>query len=272
MTVDEIVVHRYGSVRAGAPVAVLLHGLTEAGTAWPDLVEHWGDAFRILAPDLRGHGDSPRFTPDQLPRTSEVMLSDVVALLDRQPEPVVLLGHSLGGNLALHAALARPDRVRALVLEDPASPPPTPAEAKAGTVPDFVAENEAFLDSMCTEADRSRQVERMLRESAWSRAEIEQWAACKPLVDRRYIREGLRLADGPWEELFQALAVPTLLVSPDPAPMAPRREAVTNPLLRRVVISGAGHCVRRDRPTAFHAAIDDFLGHRGAGWRSASVR
>lgn len=255
----DLVVHRFGSVRADAPVAILLHGLTEAGTSWPDLVAHWGDAYRVLAPDLRGHGESPRFTPEQLPRTAEVMLADVLALLDCQPRPVVLLGHSLGGNLALHAALARPDRVRALVLEDPASPPPLSAEGEAAPVPDFVAENEAFLDSMRTGADRSRQIERMLRESTWSRAEIEHWAACKPLVDRRYIREGLRMAEGPWEECFQALAVPTLLVSPDPAPMAPRPEAVTNPLLRRVVIRDAGHCVRRDQPAAFHAAVDAFL-------------
>lgn len=260
-TSTALVVHRYGRTDHGrtdqATTVLLLHGLTEAGTAWPDLVEHWGGTYRILAPDLRGHGASPRFTPEELGRTSEVMLADVLALLAAEPEPVVLVGHSLGGNLALHAALARPDRVRALVLEDPASPWPEGDEAPEA--PDFVAENEAFLDSMRTADDRAGQVARMLRESAWSRAEIEAWAACKPLVDRRYIREGLRLASGPWEALFQALAVPTLLVIPDPAPMAPRAEAVTNPLVRRAAVAGAGHCVRRDRPAAFATAVDAFL-------------
>ena len=89
---------------------MLLHGLTEAGTTWPDLVGHWGDDWHALAPDLRGHGQSPRFTEDQLGAAPEVPLADVVTVLEAQPEPVALVGHSLGGLLALRAAIARPAR------------------------------------------------------------------------------------------------------------------------------------------------------------------
>lgn len=245
-------VHHFGRSDAGAPAVVLLHGLTEAGTTWPALVEHWGDRYRLVAPDLRGHGYSPRFTSAELTRTPDVMLADVLDLLDEQPEPVVLLGHSLGGNLALRAALTRPDRVRVLVLEDPASPGDEPMD-------EFIAHNEAFLDSMLTAADRVREIERMQRETSWSLAELEAWAACKPLVDRRYIREGLWLARMPWEQSFQELTVPTLLVLPNPAPMAPRADVVTNPLVNWAVIPDAGHCVRNDQPAAFFAAVEAFL-------------
>jgi pimeloyl-ACP methyl ester carboxylesterase len=99
----------------------------------------------------------------------------------------------------------------------------------------------------------------MLRDSSWSRAEIEAWGACKPLVDRAYVRRGLYLGDGAWEELFDALAVPTLLLVPPDSPMGPRQEAVHNDLVRTVVVPGAGHSVRRDQPAGCLRAVDAFL-------------
>lgn len=244
-----LTIHRYGS--ADAAIVVLLHGLTEAGTTWPDLVGHWGDDWDVLAPDLRGHGQSPRFTKDELAAAPEVLLADVMGVLDAQPAPVALIGHSLGGLLALRAAIARPDKVWALVLEDPARP-------GAGRTPDpgFVAEIEGFLDTM---ADQSGQVARMVRESSWSRAEIQAWADCKPLVDRAYVRDGVYLGDGAWEELFDELRVPTLLIVPTGSLMAPRQEAVHNDLVRTVVVPGARHCVRRDQPANYFEAVDAFL-------------
>ena len=137
------------------------------------------------------------------------------------------------------------------MLEDPARP-------TGGRTPDpgFVAENEDFLDAM---ADQGGQVARILRDSAWSRGEIEAWVACKPLVDRAYLRRGLYPGDGTWEELFDALVVPTLLLVPPDSPMAPRQEALHNDLVRTVVVPGAGHCLRRDQPARYLRAVDAFL-------------
>jgi alpha-beta hydrolase superfamily lysophospholipase len=116
-----LTIHWYGS--SNARTVVLVHGLTEAGTSWPDLVGHWGDNWCVPAPDLRGHGQSPRFTEDELATAPEVLLADVLTVVNAQPEPVALVGHWLGGLLALRAAVVRPDRVWALVLENPARPP-----------------------------------------------------------------------------------------------------------------------------------------------------
>ena len=243
-----MVAHGYGT--PGGRRMLALHGLTEAGMCWPDLVArypHWD----VVAPDLRGHGESPRFADDELSNTPQVMLEDVVALLDAQREPVVLLGHSLGGLLALRAALARPERVAALILEDPAKP-------HADDMTPFIEQNEQFLDSLVTADQRASEIERMVRETSWTREEVVAWAESKPQVDRRYIREGMAMGAGPWEEAFEALTVPTLLVLPPHAGMAPGELA--NPLVTRVVIDHAGHCVRRDQPEAFYAAVDEFLG------------
>lgn len=248
---EDIKVHRYGTPTA-APV-VLIHGLTEAGTCWPDLVGHWEEQWDIHAPDLRGHGTSPRFSVSELGDASAVLLADVVGLLEGFTTPVVLVGHSLGGLLALRAALARPDKVRALVLEDPAKP--------SGSTPDpeFVAANETFLESMADPTCHPQRVASMLAETTWSRPEAEAWAACKPLVDRAYVREGLSLGSPEWERVFNRLAVPTLLLVPPGSEMAPQAHELHNPAIRTVVVPDSGHCLRRDQPERYHREVDAFL-------------
>lgn len=248
----DLTIHEYGD--PSSPTILLVHGVTEAGTSWPDLVTRWQDRWHLLAVDLRGHGSSPRFTAEEISRSPEVLVGDVIEILEAQPEPVLVVGHSLGGFLTLRAAVTRPDLVRAVVLEDPAKP--------RGSVPDpaFVAMNEGFLDAM---ADPDAEIARMQRETPWSPTETEAWAACKADVDRAYIHDGLFLGDVDWEEQFRTVTVPTLLLLPPDAPMAPDLTQVDNPLLRTIVIPGTGHCMRRDRPDEYHAAVDAFLDEVG---------
>ncbi|MGC4173750.1 alpha/beta fold hydrolase [Demequina sp.] len=252
MADTDLVVHHHGT--PGAPRVILLHGLTDAGSNWPDLFEHWGSQWDIWAVDLRGHGDSPRFTADQLLRAPEVMREDVARILDAQSAPVVLVGHSLGGLLALWGALDRPDAVRALVVEDPAQP------AKGRTPnPEFVRPNEEFLDEMADPDRYAAKMKAMRQETPWTDAEIEAWGPAKLQVDRNYVREGLFFDDDEWESRFAALTMPTLVVIPPTTPMAPDMALVPNPLVEVAVIPESGHCVRRDQPARYFAAVDTFL-------------
>jgi hypothetical protein len=123
-------------------------------------------------------------------------------------------------------------------------------------------------------ADQGGQVARMLRDSSWSRAEIQAWAACKPLVDRAYLRRRLYLGDGAWEELFDALCVPTLLLVSSDSLMAPRQEEVHNDLVRTVVVPGAGRRnghrrARRGSQVRRSCAPEEMLGRSPRGRRSA---
>ena len=247
---DALTVHRSGD--PDAPTVVLLHGVTDSGTTWPDLLAHWGDRYDVHAPDLRGHGTSPRFTPAQMAYAPEVLVAAVVALLDALPGPVALVGHSLGGVTALRTALVRPEKVRALVVEDPARP-----TGRRAPEPDFVAG--LLGQTLQVIADREAEVERQRRGTPWSETEIQAWADTRGLVDQEYLQHGLFLGDAAWEEAFGALTVPTLLVLPEEAPMAPRPDGFDNPLVRTAVVPGAGHCVRRDQPDAYHALVDGFL-------------
>jgi pimeloyl-ACP methyl ester carboxylesterase len=99
------------------PVVVLLHGFPFDRSLWSAQVAEVGTTYRLITPDLRGHGESA--APDGT-YSIDSMADDVVETLDalQLVEPVVLGGHSMGGYVALSLALRYPSRVRALVLID----------------------------------------------------------------------------------------------------------------------------------------------------------
>src|SRR5947209_1259348 len=82
-----------------APAVVLLHGFTHTGASWNPVVAALGERYRALAPDLRGHGAGA----ERVPVTLEAVLEDVDAAA---PARFTLAGYSMGGRIALHAALA----------------------------------------------------------------------------------------------------------------------------------------------------------------------
>lgn len=100
-----------------APPVVLLHGVTRRWQDWLSLWPHLANRWRVVAIDLRGHGRS-----DRGPGAYRIVdyVPDIVDFLrEGLDDPAIVIGHSLGGNLAAAVAAEAPDRVRALVLEDP---------------------------------------------------------------------------------------------------------------------------------------------------------
>jgi pimeloyl-ACP methyl ester carboxylesterase len=100
-----------------APV-LLLHGLASNLTRWSEFVEHTTLAGErdLVRVDLRGHGDSPTRGRIGL----ELWRDDLLALLDAEgARQALLVGHSLGAQVALAVAAAAPARVAGLVLIDP---------------------------------------------------------------------------------------------------------------------------------------------------------
>lgn len=91
--------------------AVLLHGFGGTRRAWDGVLAHLSaERYRPLALDLPGHGEQV-----QAPRPITFDRC-VASVLDRSPEHFVLAGYSMGGRIALHIALAAPERVTRLVL------------------------------------------------------------------------------------------------------------------------------------------------------------
>ncbi|MDA8068769.1 MAG: alpha/beta fold hydrolase, partial [Actinomycetota bacterium] len=91
------------------PVIVLLHGFTGSGASWGPVVRELGQRYRALAPDIRGHASASGARPVSL----DAVIDDLAALT---AGPFTLAGYSQGGRIALHAALALPERITRLVL------------------------------------------------------------------------------------------------------------------------------------------------------------
>ena len=99
----------------GRPTIVLLHGLFGSSTNWGTVARHLSQNYRVLVPDLRNHGQSPH-DPDC---SYEAMVADMLHLLDAQGlEQATLVGHSMGGKVAMHLALNHSERVSGLAVVD----------------------------------------------------------------------------------------------------------------------------------------------------------
>jgi len=107
---------RLHTVRHGdGPPIVFVHGMGTSAATWDRCTELLADRFTTIAVDLLGHGSSP--VPDDPGEyTRDRTLSDLDDVLAELDEPAVLVGHSLGGYLALAHAATRPGATRGIVV------------------------------------------------------------------------------------------------------------------------------------------------------------
>ncbi len=260
----DLVVRRHGRSPAEAPTLLFLHGLTDSGSAWPDAVTHWERDYAIVSIDQRGHGDSPRFTKEQLDaHPGEVMVQDAINVLEQLGGPPVVVGHSLGGAVALASAVRRPDLVRALVLEDPAPLAPGDPQRDPARGEELVAGLRVSLRAT-DEGELLRL--RKVRHPTWSDAELLSSGIAEQRMDLDYLANG-EFKPGPrWPELFTRVSVPALVVSGDALgevciteEMEKGVEDIGNTNVTVVRVVGAAHCIRREQPKAFYSLVDGWL-------------
>lgn len=248
----------------GKPV-VILHGLFGSAQNWGTVAKRLAARRRVIAADLRNHGASPHVAAMDYP----AMAADVAALIEaRAGGPAAVIGHSMGGKVAMWLALTRPALVERLVVVDVAP------VAYRPTLQAFAAAMQALP----------------LR-AGMRRAEAD--AALAQTVsdpgERAFLLQNLRFgSDGPpeWRLNLDAIAaaVPTVSAFPEPPDgacyegpvliVAGERSGYVRaehhaPILRLfpraafVVVPGAGHWVHAEAPEPFLRAVEPFLAMTG---------
>lgn len=105
----------YYADQGQGPPLVLVHGLGASHADWEQQIAHFSRIFRVIAPDLRGHGESDALGPYSVERFA----TDLLQLVDQLGlGGFALVGHSMGGAVAMQMAMLKSDRVVKLVLSN----------------------------------------------------------------------------------------------------------------------------------------------------------
>jgi pimeloyl-ACP methyl ester carboxylesterase len=250
----------YDAFGASGPPVVILHGLLGAARNWASIAKEIGASHRVFALDLRNHGRSPWAAT----MSFDEMAGDVAGLIERDAlGAVMLIGHSLGGKVAMRLALTRPELIARLFVVDVAP------VAYAHTFGPFVeAMSQVDLAAVHRRGDADHQLH----------------GAVPDAVLRNFLLQNLIKTDAgfAWRVNLAALAanMDELLGFPSPAEgvayggptlflaggrshyiRPEHRELIERlfPKAEHAVIAGAGHWPHVERPTEFLAHVRRFL-------------
>jgi naphthoate synthase len=256
--------------RGSGPPLLLLHGFTGSGRVWDWLAARLATSYRVISPDLLGHGQSPAPTDPESYRT-EPCLDDLLAVLDeRDIRRTFCLGYSMGGRIAHALALRHPQRIAGLILES-ASPGIADADQRAARqrADEELALRierqgvEAFVDEWMKQPLFASQ--RILSVDRQTNARAIRHANTATGLAGSLRGVGTGAQPSYWDRLGE-LQIPTLLIAGEldakfrdiAGEMAAR---IPNSQLR--IISDAGHATHLENPDELLAHVQTFL-RRGA--------
>ncbi|MGL5405590.1 MAG: alpha/beta fold hydrolase [Propionibacteriaceae bacterium] len=250
---------RYGDK---GPLVVFCHGLFGQGKNWGAAARLLSDQYRCVMLDMPNHGRSPWTDVVDYPTMADAVANHI-ATHYADDLPLALVGHSMGGKIAMRIALTHPELVGRLVVADMA---PAYTEGMSSFVPIFDALNALPLDSIT----RREQADALLAERILD-----------PAV-RNLLMQSLRQQQGKWQWMInlegltngrQSLSEwPTLTAQYD-GPVLILAGANSNyirpedtptikqlfPTSIKATIKDAGHWLHSEQPEAFAATVRSFL-------------
>lgn len=243
---------------AGTPV-VFLHGIGGAARAWRHQIETFGDRYYAMAWDMPGYGGSTA-----LPNVSIATLADALQdfLIKTGAAKPILVGHSIGGMIVQQWLTTHPRDASAVVLAQT-----SPAFGKADG--DW---QKSFIEARLGPLDRGETMAALapslVKELVGDDPDADGMALARDCManvpEASYRAMMLALLGFDQRHALKDIGVPTLVLSGSrdrnaPAPMMAKM-ATYIPSAQYVELEGAGHLVNLERPAAFNAALDHFLG------------
>ena len=252
------------SVSDGPPLPCL-HGKYGRGETWQELMSRYGERYRVIAPDQRGHGLSDKPVASYSGEDFAADAHDLLAALNATP--AIVVGHSIGGRNAAYLAALYPQDVKAQVIldakaEGPQGPLPVPPEqipARDGLVgswPTPYPSYQAALDDLQMRFGRETNV----------RYFLDSLVETVEGYDYLFSQHALSAIDAcyrGWHPLLRRIQCPVLLVRADNSWYLSHEESVamrkTLPSTSFIEITGSDHMVYTDNPDQFYPAFEQFL-------------
>lgn len=270
---------------AGAPTIVCVHGLGGSAVNWSALAPLLADRFRVLAPDLAGHGLTRSGERGTDVAANRLLLHSFIQSLPSGP--VILMGNSMGGMISLLEAGAAPGAVAGLILVDPALPfvpvrpdPVLTAMFAMYSTPGIGrllasrrrASPEAavagILSLCCVDAARvpadvvALHVDVARQRAAFAEASRDVTTAARSVVATAGYLHGLR-----YRQAIRSIGCPVLLLHGSGDRLVPvaaaRAAARANPSWSLVVLPGVGHVPQLEAPLDCARVITEWLGSAG---------
>ena len=252
---------------AGAgPGVVCIHSNASTSSQWRALMDRLATSHHVLAPDSLGAGKSPPWPTDRV-----VMLGDEVALLETvfaaAGNPFFLIGHSYGGAVALLAALARPERVRALVVYEPTMfsllEAEAPGQAAANGIRSAAADAAADIDASNPAAAGERFIDYWMGAGTWRGMPKARQASIAASMGNIGQWSRVLFAEPTPLQAFRALQVPVLYLVGAESPASSRGVArLLTGVLPKVSVeelAGLGHMGPVTHSDIVNDRIVDFL-------------
>jgi pimeloyl-ACP methyl ester carboxylesterase len=239
----------------GGPTLVFIHGWTCDRSYWSEQLPYFVRGHKVIAVDLAGHGASGAERDDYTMRS----FGEDVAAAVGDEESVILIGHSMGGPVALQAARLLGDRVLGIVavdsLNDTGGPVPEPAAIDARVAPlaaDFVGQGRPFIESMFIEES-----DPALREQI-----VSDMLSADPAVAVSAVRNLLEMD---YAATLAGLEAPLVLINSTYEATDIEALQAMHSDTRLVTMDGVGHFLMMEDPDRFNPLLASVVASTAAG-------